>query len=125
MASITATEAVPHQPWELWGLAQAGNLVEVPDPVDPTATIVATLGWVETLSHVRPFLKQSGLSYEEFLRLLATRLINPAGSIRIESVDPGDPATCDTHKLWITNLDASGLDRIHRFVRLWRRLDWT
>ncbi len=122
---ITATEAVPHQPWELWGIAQAGNLVEVPDPADPTATIVVALGWVETLSHVRPFLKQSGLSYEEFLRLLATRLINPAGSIRIESVDPDDPATCDTHKLQITNLDASVLGRIHRFVRLWRRLGWT
>jgi hypothetical protein len=125
MELITATEAAPHQPWELWGLAQAGNLVEVPNPADPSAPIVSALGWVETLSHVRPFLKQSGLTYEELLRLLATRLINPAENILIESVDPGDPAACDTHKLRITNLEASVLGRIHRFVRLWRRLGWT
>jgi peptidoglycan hydrolase-like protein with peptidoglycan-binding domain len=125
MESITATEAAPHQPWEFWGLAQAGNLVEIPDPADPSATIISALGWVETLSHVRPFLKQSGITYDELLRLLATRLINPTGIIRIESVDPGDPATCDTQKLHITNLNASVLDRIHRFVRLRRRLSWT
>src|SRR6185503_10306268 len=104
---------------------QANNQVEIPDPADTSKTLVAALGWVETLSHVRPFLKQSGLTYEELLRLLATRLLNPAGNIRIEAVAGADPNTCDTHLLQITNLNAAVLDRIHQFVRLWRSLGWS
>jgi len=122
---ITGTETAPHQPWEFWGLTQAGNLVEIPDPADPTSTIVAALGWVQALSHVRPFLRQSGLSYEELLRLLTTRLINPAGNVRIESVDPNQAAACDTQLLRITNLNVSVLGRIHCFERLRSRLGWT
>ncbi len=115
----------PHPLWEFWGLEQAGNQVEIPDPADPAKTVSASLGWVAALGYVRPFLRQSGLGYDELLRLIATRFVNPAGEIRIESLDSEDTATCDTSKLAITNLTAQVLDRLHRFVRLWRRLGWT
>ena len=123
VAIITGTDS--HQAWEFWGLAQSGNAVEIPDPADASKTITASLGWVETLGHVRPFLRQSGLAYDELRQLLSTRFVNPDGTIRIESVDAADPATCDTHKLAIAPLTADVLDRMHRFARLWRRLGWT
>ena len=53
------------------------------------------------------------------------RFINPAGEMQIVSDDETDQATCDTKKLDITHLNERALSRIHRFVRLWRKLGWT
>jgi hypothetical protein len=105
---VTGSLNPPRNPWEFWGYA-AGN---------PGT-------WVTDLGHVRAFLQKSGLSYEELIELLKLRFINPNADIHIESNDPLDLTTCDTQKLGITNLTDSALDRIHRFVRLWRRLGWT
>jgi hypothetical protein len=123
MQIISGTD--PHPLWEFWGLTQSNNPVEIPDPADPSNTITAALDWVQALTHVRFFLRQSGLTYDELLSLRASRFVNSAGTLRIESLDPNDLATCDTHKLIITDLTAPVLDRLHRFVRLWRKLGWT
>jgi hypothetical protein len=79
--------------------------------------------WVTTMSKVRTFLDRTGLSYDELDRLLELRFINPTPKIVIKPEDPTKP-TCDTTKLVLKDLTGEALDRIHRFVRLWRRLGW-
>ena len=102
------TLASPRQPWEFWGR-----------PAGSPGT------WIADHAKVRKFLDASGLAYSDLAELLKLRLINPDGALKIESGDPEDPHTCDTNKLVIAGLTAAHLDRIHRFVRLWRKLGWT
>jgi hypothetical protein len=99
----------PARAWQYWGY-----------PRTP-----APSHWIEDLSQVSTFLQTSGLTYLELLELLSTRFINPDGSLRIVSTDHEDLSTCDLAKLRIDNLDLYVLDRIHRFVRLWRQLGWS
>jgi len=127
------TGNVPNQSWEFWGLQENDN--EVRDVEDPRLKI--KVNWLDALSRVRNFLDRSGLNYEELVALLKTRFINPPGSdIHIEATKQArnpennemvqvDPATCDTSKLIISSLDQPAANRFHRFVRLWRKLDWS
>jgi hypothetical protein len=95
--------------WEYWGypVASPGN-------------------WTVELRAIPEFLRRSRLSYDELLELLKTRLINPNGSIKIESNDPLSPTTCDLEKLRFNNLlTLQDLALMHRFVRLWRKLGWS
>ncbi len=84
-----------------------------------------TTEWLEELSDVKTFLGKTGLEYEELLALLDLPFLNPTGKLFIEHLD----SSCDTAQKRLRGLDAedpkrlSGLDRIHRFLRLWRKLD--
>jgi hypothetical protein len=75
-------------------------------------------GWLDTVGNVKTFLRKTGLEYNELLALLDLQFINPAGDIAIQH----DDSSCDTDKKSIQVLDASKLDRIHRFLRLWQKL---
>ena len=78
-------------------------------------------GWLNKISNVKTFLNKTGLEYRELLALLDLKFINPDGDNFIEHDDP----SCDTDKKSIQGLDATKLDCIHRFLRLWRKLkDW-
>ncbi len=119
-------------PWDFWGLSETGN-----DIVDPTDV------WDVVLQRVSIFLQQSGLSYKELLELLGTYFINPPASagtpggrlLGIVSIGDADPVTCNRSKLEIKVVDNEILNtkgklkavwnKIHRFVRLWRKLGWT
>ena len=74
--------------------------------------------WLNTVGNVKKFLRKTGLEYNELLALLDLKFINPTGDIAIHHLD----ASCDTDKKVIQVLDAAKLDRIHRFLRLWRKL---
>ena len=100
--------APPRQAWEFWGR--------------PVASPGA---WVADHRHVRKFLDATSLGYGDLAVLLTLRFVNPDGVLHIESDDPANPTTCDTTKLVIAGVTAAHLDRIHRFVRLWRKLGWT
>jgi Tc toxin complex TcA C-terminal TcB-binding domain/Neuraminidase-like domain/Salmonella virulence plasmid 28.1kDa A protein len=77
--------------------------------------------WLDTVGNVKNFLQKTGLEYSELLALLDLKFINPTGDIAIQHLDP----SCDTDKKVIQVLDEIKLDRIHRFLRLWRKLsDW-
>jgi hypothetical protein len=77
--------------------------------------------WLNLVGNVKNFLQKTGLEYNDVLTLLDLKFINPAGDISIHHLDP----SCDTDKKVIQVLDATKLDRIHRFLRLWRKLkDW-
>ncbi|NLR82361.1 neuraminidase-like domain-containing protein [Chitinophaga eiseniae] len=72
---------------------------------------------ITTLQEVDVFLKKSGLSYVDLQQLLTESFINPGNNLFIQHLDN----TCDTAKKIIANLDEPALDRIHRFLRLYRR----
>ena len=124
-AIVTGTLTPPRAAWEFWGLQETGNEITIPDPDRPAQVVTVSVGWIEALSHVRVFMKHAGLRYDELAELLRMRWIAPAQDVRIESSDPVDPLTCDTSRLRITGLAPPVLDRMHRFVRFWRRLGWT
>ncbi len=67
---------------------------------------------------VKTFLRKTGLEYDELLVLLDLPFLNQGGAIFIQHLD----TSCDTDKKVLQGLDAARLDRIHRFLRLWRKL---
>src|SRR5450432_3049172 len=70
-----------------------------------------------TVNEVDVFLQKSNFQYTDLQNLLALSFINPGNSIYIQhGTDSCDPAT--KH---LINLDLNALDRMHRFIRLWRR----
>ncbi len=71
-----------------------------------------------SIANVKTFLRKTGLEYEELLALLDLPFINPDGDITIQHLD----ASCDTNKKVLQGLNEQKLDRIHRFLRLWRKL---
>ncbi|MBI1853620.1 MAG: hypothetical protein HYR85_25055 [Planctomycetes bacterium] len=77
-------------------------------------------GWLnpDQLPNVKTFLRRSGIEYDELLALIDLPFINPADDIAIQHLD----SSCDTDKKVIQGLNAAKLDRIHRFLRLWRKL---
>jgi hypothetical protein len=74
--------------------------------------------WLNTVSNVRTFLHKTSLEFNELLALLDLKFINPTGDIFIEHTDP----SCDTAQKNIRGLNGAKLDRVHRFLRLWRKL---
>ncbi|MDO8948376.1 MAG: neuraminidase-like domain-containing protein [Desulfocapsaceae bacterium] len=74
--------------------------------------------WLDKVANVKNFLRKTNLEYNELLALLDLKFINPAGDIGIHHHD----SSCDTDQKCIQVLDANKLDRIHRFMRLWRKL---
>ncbi|MBS3777238.1 MAG: hypothetical protein KGY70_18730, partial [Bacteroidales bacterium] len=91
---------------------------------------MSEIDWVDELSRVPVFLEKSGLTYKELDELLNTRFINPG-----RFSDPYDPETdisinfpdafCNIDEAEIENLEEMALNRIHRFVRLLRKIGWT
>jgi hypothetical protein len=71
-----------------------------------------------SLANVKYFLNKTGLDYNELEALLDLAFINPDNDIEIQHLD----ASCDTDKKVIQGLNTAKLDRIHRFLRLWRKL---
>ncbi len=125
--------------WDFWGLKPGGNSID--DPTDGSAD-PAVGTWDEVLKRVSIFLQQSGLAYREMLEVLGCYFINPAISsgrkLGIVSTDTDDATTCNLSKLEIRVVDPQVTDdaarkailiatwnKIHRFVRLARKLGWT
>ena len=110
--------------WDFWGLVPNGNNLPHPDmPTDITANATGT--WIDVLSHVSIMLHRTGLSYKELLQLLDMMYINPTKSIFINDNADRNAANCDTSKFLIVGLTEDGLNRIHRFIRLWKKLGCT
>ncbi len=109
------------QPWDYWGLAQAGNDLPNPDnPADSTQNVKG--GWIDVLSHVSVMLNRSGLDYKGLLQLLDMQYVNPDRKLAIVDQSESNAANCDISRFVIQNLSADALGRMHRFIRLWRKL---
>ena len=94
-------QAAPATQFELWGEASNATLLN-------------------NIKNVKTFLRVTGLEYNQLLTLLDLKFINPNGTIHIDHLD----ATCDTEQKEIKPLNTNTLDRINRFLRLWRKLGW-
>jgi receptor-binding and translocation channel-forming TcA subunit of Tc toxin/ABC toxin-like protein/neuraminidase-like protein len=119
---------------EYFGISSDPSLPTPVNPSDPTdekriiLTAAPTNAWQKVfwgelaipggVSNVKVFLQKTGLEYNDLLTLLDLEFINPAHDITIHHQD----ASCDTDKKDIQALDATKLDRIHRFLRLYRKL---
>lgn len=75
---------------------------------------------LDKMKNVKAFLTETGIEYNDLLRLLDLKTINPNGDLKIDNLD----ATCDLTPKEITNLDAGALDRFNRFLRMWRKTEW-
>lgn len=93
------------------GSPGAATLAEVWNTANP----------VVDLEVVAAFLQAAQVSYDELRRLLATTWTRAGGpAITISGVDD----RCDSGTQRLVGLDAARLDRMHRFLRLWRRTGW-
>jgi peptidoglycan hydrolase-like protein with peptidoglycan-binding domain len=112
------------QSWDYWGLAQTGNVVPDPNnPADPTENVSGS--WLDVLSNVDILLHRSGMSYTDLLQALDLSALNPTSSIVIFDTADSNAASCDTSKFTLQNLTGDALDRLHRFLRLQRKLGCT
>lgn len=117
---LTGTQA-GHEAWDYWGLTETGNDVPNPDtPIDPTTNVTGT--WIEVLAHVPVLLHRAGIGYRELLQLIDTRYVNPDGSIAVRDAGDANAAECDTQAFRVGNLTREALERMHRFLGLWRVL---
>ena len=99
----------PRTPQELWGLA--GD-----------AAWLTKLQRVSIfLSQASPALSRDGMDYAELTDLWRTGFVQGAGAVGIWF----DGVTCDTTQATLPGLSEAHLARIHRFVRLRRRLAWS
>lgn len=77
---------------------------------------------------VRAFLEKTKLSYIELLQLLETYFLNPKVGeerlLHIEQSATEQVLTCNLEKLIITGADNAWLNKMVRFVRLWKKLGW-
>jgi hypothetical protein len=80
---------------------------------------------VDALATVQVLLNRSGLSFADLDTLLATWFVNPGQTVTVSAKPDAPIDTCDTTKLQINGLTVDALSRMHRFVRLWRKIGWT
>ncbi len=90
-------------PWRYWGYSQQPN------------NLLGDLSTVSTL------LAKAGMSYDDLTALLATRYVNPTGSIAVTF----SGTSCALDKATINLSDLATLRRIQRFERVRRKLGWS
>ncbi|MDN3657127.1 neuraminidase-like domain-containing protein [Ferruginibacter paludis] len=66
------------------------------------------------------FLQYTGLEYADLQTLLNLQFINPLKDSKIDH----DDVSCDLDKQHITNVSPTKFDRIHRFLRLFKKLSF-
>jgi hypothetical protein len=77
----------------------------------------------QTSVSVSDFMKRGKLSYYEVLELLMVKYVNDPGLPPQSAIDrPAD--TCNVDVQVVTNLTLQKFDRMHRFIRLWRKTGW-
>jgi hypothetical protein len=82
---------------------------------------VAGFNQLAETSNVGTLLERSRLSYQQFAALLRVAFVNPLQPLEIEFAG----ADCNLDTATVPGLSAPTLDRLHRFTRLQRRLDWS
>ncbi|MGA9768040.1 MAG: neuraminidase-like domain-containing protein [Blastocatellia bacterium] len=75
---------------------------------------------IAAMTRVDAFLDRTGLEYTDLLRLLSLNFVNPNSTVKIKHLD----SSCDTSQKEMQGLDDLFLDRLRRFLRLWRKLGW-
>lgn len=112
---------------ERLGLSDTERRILVGEPLTPPRTLEDFWGGatVAQLAKVQALLDRSGLKYAELAELATAWFVNPTGSVKIVPAGDALVDTSDTTQLELTGATAPVLARLHRFVRLWRKLGWT
>ncbi len=106
---VAGSHSSSSKPWLFWGASAPASGTD----------------WAAQLQPVSTLLQRARLDYGQLADLLELVFLNPQAKFLIEPVSGANPETCDTTKLAISNLTGAALDRIHRFIRLQRRLGWS
>ena len=85
-----------------------------------TAQDARSLAALTTLS-VADFLQRAKITYHQLLELLQVKFVNPDLNRSIINRPVDD---CDVDQQTIDNLSLDKFEKIHRFLRLWRRTGW-
>lgn len=86
---------------------------------------------VAQLKALPQLLYTTGAAYEDMVELLKTRFLNADQRLTLTTpaANPAYPEkainSCDVRATTISALDVTALDRMHRFLRLQRKLPWT
>ncbi|MEZ4773647.1 MAG: neuraminidase-like domain-containing protein [Bacteroidia bacterium] len=112
--------------WNFYGFNAETGYAPLTDPLDGGGLNPAGT-WLEQLSErVDVFLQQTGLTYIELLQLLDCTFINPGRSkIELKNAPDAKAGTCKLDEIKLAGLEVGDLVRLHRFVRLARKLHWT
>lgn len=84
--------------------------------------------WKDEIAKAPVFLRQTGLVFTDLVDVVKTWFVNRNQSVPALRIALDAPGECDIEGTTITHLADDGdvaLDRIHRFLRLWRRVGWT
>src|SRR5262249_24392749 len=101
-----------------------------PDPPNSAPSLAAYYGydvdpaWQQKIAAAPEIENRTGIAFADLVDLVKTWFVNREQAdenLRIALQSPGE---CDPSSTTITKLDNGPLDRIHRFLRLWRRLAW-
>ena len=85
-----------------------------------------TPGYLSDVARVPEMLARTGVSYEELTELVETWFVNQGQSAPETRITLTSSTTdCDLENTTLTNLDAAALSRLHRFLRLQRKLGWS
>lgn len=79
--------------------------------------------WLPDVAHVSQFLQRTETNYDELLQLIDTRFVNSDAALKLQNQKTEDD--CDLENVDIQSLTSLRLQRIHRFLRLARKLDWS
>lgn len=112
--------------WRTWGLgiASASQKTKLIDTfIDKELEEATPFGKDGLLPRISIVLQQARLRFSELQELLQTDFINPGGTVRIQPDDVCKPSEM-TLSVVDENVLAPVLDRLHRFVRLWRATGW-
>lgn len=80
----------------------------------------STAAMLTGIKNVKTFLDKTDITYNDLQKLLDLSYVNPGKAIVIQPLDN----SCDLDKKELQVLNAPAMDRIHRFLRLWRKLGW-
>jgi hypothetical protein len=107
------------------GLSDAERRILAGEPLSPPQPPEAFWNGAHAadLPTLRALLDRSGLGFADVQAVLATRFVNPGSAVTI-APQPGAADACDTATLQVNGLTDVILNRLHVFVRLWRKLGW-
>ncbi|MEI6899496.1 MAG: neuraminidase-like domain-containing protein, partial [Bacteroidota bacterium] len=120
--------------WNFYGFDKSTGYKPFTDPADSGKQIKGGSWDSVVTGRVDVFMQQTELKYKEMLSMLLCYSINPVTgfdsggneirTINIVSID-GNNSSCETDNLQLTGVvTPDHLQRIHRFLRLWRKLGW-
>jgi peptidoglycan hydrolase-like protein with peptidoglycan-binding domain len=113
---------------EFWGMSthETQLVTTQGDVTEAKQRIFWGFGTSAPLPNNRPvsdFMRRSGLTYQQLLELIYVDWVNPGTDPNPLAIERPE-ATCDTDLQKVVNITMARLDKIHRFLRLWRHTDW-